>query len=137
MRWFWKAKDGGKYSTVTGYWLVEAKRLFSVVLLRFGPGTRENFHSHAFNGISWVLRGRLTEEHRYGDRIEYRPSWWPVITKRDTFHRVRSEGTSWVLNFRGPGCANWWEYDPVRDVDIRMAPGRVVLYETDAKYSGL
>ena len=35
------AKDGGPESNVTGYWLVESKRFFSIVLLKFDKGSRE------------------------------------------------------------------------------------------------
>ena len=41
MRLFFYGKDGGQYSTVWGYWLIEIKSLFSVVLLRFEGDSRE------------------------------------------------------------------------------------------------
>lgn len=43
MKLFTARKDGGEASTVTGYWLVEAKRLFSACLLRFHGKSREAF----------------------------------------------------------------------------------------------
>ena len=49
MKLFHKSHDGGKNSGVTGYWLIEWKSGFSIVVLRFSKGTREAFHSHAFN----------------------------------------------------------------------------------------
>mgnify|MGYP001575993171 CR=1 FL=1 len=58
MKLFYYGKDGGPESHVWGFWLIEAKSLFSIVLLRFENGTREAYHSHAFNSLSWVLRGR-------------------------------------------------------------------------------
>ena len=61
MKLFHKAKDGGPASTVTGYWLIESKRFFSIVLLRFDGPSREAFHTHAFNSISWVVKGVLLE----------------------------------------------------------------------------
>ena len=59
MKLFHKSKDGGPDSNVTGYWLIEWKKAFSVVLLRFDAGTREAYHNHAFNAISWILKGEL------------------------------------------------------------------------------
>jgi hypothetical protein len=126
---FWKhGKDGGYESTVDGYWLIEIKWLFSIALLRFGHGSRESFHSHAFNCISWVFGpGQLREEHRDG-RVQYhRRSFWPVITLRSTFHRVFSIGTTWVLTFRGPWSKTWREHDPRTGEDITLTHGRKVV----------
>lgn len=104
-------KDGGPKSKVTGYWLIEIKSLFSIVLLRFDPGTRDADHSHAFNSVSWLLRGMLIEivKGPPGIRrvIGYAPSLRPIMTYRTTNHRVCSVGTSWVLSFRGPWSKTW------------------------------
>ena len=98
------AKTEGQESTVTGYWLIEAKRLFSIALLRFDNGSRESYHSHAFNSISWLLSGYLREESLDGGFIDHTADWlWPIITRRKTFHRVFSSGTTWVLRFRARG----------------------------------
>lgn len=113
MKFLSLSKDGGPRSTVWAYWLVELKPLFSVVLLRFDNGTRDAYHSHAFDAVSWVLRGRLVEicigALTPGVRT-YVPSVRPVITKRDTFHKVHSVGRTWVLSFRGPWVDRWREY---------------------------
>jgi hypothetical protein len=124
MKLLQKGKDGGPESLVTGYWLIEIKSLFSIVLLRFEHGSREAFHSHVFNCFSWVLSGGLREEH-LGSNIEYHfPSLKPFCTYRDTFHKVSSAGRSWVLSFRGPWAATWEE-----SIDGRrriLGHGRVV-----------
>lgn len=150
MKFLETTKDGGAESTVWAHWLIEIKGLFSVALLRFEDGTRDAFHSHAFNCVSWVLRGCLVEQHKHArpekdrrlaeayhaaqdphgsskreTRLEdaYRnwldpnvdvhmPSLAPVITRRDTFHRVRSVGRTWVLTFRGPWSKTWREAVP-------------------------
>jgi hypothetical protein len=116
MKLFAKSKDGGPESKVWGYWLLEAKSWLSIVVLRFDEGTRDAFHSHAFNSVSWVLWGELTEEHHPDtnpdpwDRFEvHRPSLLPVLTFRDTTHKVKSTGTTWVLSFRGPWADKWKE----------------------------
>ena len=128
MKIFRKAKDGGPKSTVTGYWLIEAKRLFSLALLKFENGSRESYHSHAFNSVSWVLRGNLREEHMNGDVRTYKPSLLPVLTFRSTFHRVFSKGTTWVLTIRGPWDETWSEYDPDTRTHSTLKDGRVLLY---------
>ena len=126
MRLFYFGKDGGEESTVWGFWLVEIKSLFSIALLRFENGSREAYHTHAFNSVSWVLSGRLEEEiHGKGYSQLYYPSFLPVFTKRDTFHKVSSRGRSWVLTFRGPWAKTWKEYLPAESRYRTLASGRV------------
>lgn len=120
MLFFKKRKDGGPESTVTGYWLVELKRLFSILFLRFEGRSREAYHSHAFNAISWVLKGRLVEHDlsRPDEQIDrprttvYTPSFKPIFTPRDKVHKVDSDGVTLVLTFRGPWTDTWIEHRP-------------------------
>lgn len=124
------AKDGGKESTVTGYWLIEIKSLFSIVLLRFDHGSREAYHSHAFNCISWILKGQLEEKHLgkspLSSHTEFHYAGFkPIITKKKTFHKVYSHGTTWVLSFRGPWAKEWKEY--VDGEEITLTHGRKVV----------
>lgn len=127
-------KDGGEESHVWAYVLIEIKWLFSIMLLRFEDGSRDAFHSHAFNCVSWVLRGRLTEHHLpefhrgvYLSRVTpHEPSWRPVLTYRSTFHRVVSTGRTWVLTFRGPWAKTWEEFIPngLRGRFVTLTHGR-------------
>lgn len=120
-------KDGGPESTVSGFWLVEIKGWFSVVLLKFEDGSRDVYHEHAFNSISWVLKGQLYEEilrTRYSEVAIHYPSWRPVYTYRSTFHKVISLGTTWVLTFRGPWSATWREFIPSTCQTITLTHGR-------------
>lgn len=113
MRLFQYGKDGGPESTVWGWFLIEFKSLFSIVLLCFEDGSREAYHNHAFNCYSWVLKGKL-EENILEDASKniYTPSLKPIHTKRDTFHKVVSTGRTWVLTFRGPWSKTWKEFIP-------------------------
>ena len=120
-------KDGGPCSTVHGYWLVEIKRLLSIVLLRFDGASREAFHNHAFNCVSWVLRGRLIELHLDGRTETHGPSLLPVITRRSTFHKVDSDGRTWVLSLRGPWMSTWKEFIPDSGEVVTLGSGRRVL----------
>lgn len=136
MKIFKRDKDGGPKSTVTGYWLIEIKWLFSIVLLKFEDGSRDEYHSHAFNSLNWVLSGGVEEQHLRGNREAHRPSWRPVFTRRSTFHRVVSRGTTWVFSIRGPWRSKWREYDPRPEKDglpgrlITLTHGRKVVSET-------
>lgn len=128
MKFFKKMKDGGPASTVTGYWLVEIKKLFSVVLLRFDDGSRDAYHSHAFDSINWVLRGEVEEQGLFDSFTKrYLPSFIPVITRRERFHRVVSRGTTWVFSIRGPWLDEWFEYDPKTDRTSTLTHGREVV----------
>lgn len=120
-------KDGGPESTVWAHWLIECKRLFSIVLLRFEDGSRDAYHEHAFDCVSWVLRGRLVETLLDGDVLVHCPSWRPIITRRSTFHKVRSSGRTWVLSFRGPWARFWREYIPGTQEIRTLTHGRAVV----------
>lgn len=133
MKLFHYGKDGGADSTVWGFWLIEWKRLFSVALLCFEDGSREAYHSHAFNSVSWVLKGRLHEfvTHPVGDRcvgfqhLVYGPSMLPVFTSRERMHKVSSTGRTWVLTFRGPWAQFWKEYRPRENRTVTLSSGRI------------
>ncbi len=129
MKLFSLCKDGGPESHVWGYFAVEIKPLFSLVLLRFEDGSRDAYHNHAFNCISWVLKGHLTEHlvrDEYSDDLvdvnEYKPSLLPVLTFRDTRHKVVSHGRTWVISFRGPWTNSWKEV--VDGKEITLTHGR-------------
>lgn len=124
MKLFTYGKDGGKDSPVSGYWLVEAKRVCSLVLLHFDNGTRDAYHDHAFTSVSWLLAGVLVERHRSGQVTTYRPSLRPIVTRRRTFHQVESIGRSWVLSFRGPWASQWHEFRPAENRSVTLTSGR-------------
>jgi hypothetical protein len=128
MKLFSYGKDGGAESTVWGLWLIELKSLFSVALLVFEGKSREVYHTHAFNSISWLLKGGLTESRLLFRGFEsvhfHRPSWYPIITTKDNLHKVDSSGTSWVLTFRGPWAKTWTEFDPTIPKFTTLADGR-------------
>lgn len=120
-------KDGGAESKVWAFFLIEAKKLFSVAFLHFKDGSREAFHSHAFNAVSWVLWGQLNEEQFNGKRRTYRPSLKPVWTPRTNFHMVKSVGSTFVISFRGPWVDRWNEYWPETSQIVELTHGRKVM----------
>jgi hypothetical protein len=108
MKFFSKSKDGGPESHVDAFFIVEIKSLFSIVLLRFNQGTREAFHSHAFNAWTYWIHGMVLEEFPDG---KGRP-WWKgdwKYTPRRLMHKVRAVTTSYALSFRGPWVDRWQE----------------------------
>ena len=122
------AKDGGLESNVDGYWLIESKALFSIVLLRFRKGSREAFHTHAFNAVSWVLHGHMTEYTMDGDIIQLTPSIVPVYTARNRFHKVEGiANNTWALSFRGPWVDKWKEFLPKLNKYIILTHGRKIV----------
>ena len=103
-----KAPDGGKDSGVTGYFLVEIKALFSIVLLHFRPGTREAYHSHAFNAVTIWLWGKVKEHMLSGETLGWKAGRMKY-TPRDNFHKVEALTDAWCLCFRGPWEDYWKE----------------------------
>lgn len=110
MKLFKKSYDGGKESGVTGYWIVECKKLFSIVILRFSKGSREAFHSHAFDALTWWISGSVLEEFEDGRHpIKWHPSLKPKRTLKNTFHKIIAEKVSWAISIRGPWQNTWQE----------------------------
>lgn len=86
------------------------------LLLRFDEGSRDAYHTHAFNSISWVLKGELEEVTRtcvqYGGcyHTNYKPSLKPIYTPREKLHKMYGCAKhTWVLTFRGPWVDHWYE----------------------------
>lgn len=132
MRIFYKGKDGGPESPVTGYWLIEIKNLFSICLLKFNKGCRENYHSHAFNAYTWFIKGDLIEERIMDNTViykKYNRSIIPKLTKRDNLHRVSAIKDSWCLSIRGPWLKTWEEYDFINNKIITFTNGREIVKE--------
>lgn len=127
MKFLSYGKDGGPKSNVSGFWFLEIKDLLSSALLRFSDGSRDQYHSHAFDSLSWLVFGKLSEELLTGEVIEYHPSLWPIVTRRSTFHRVRSCGTSLVFTLRGPWSKTWLEFDSVTRVLTTLTNGRRII----------
>lgn len=108
-------KDGGPESRVHMYG-IESKRFGSILLLRFAPGSREAYHSHAFNCVSRILTGVLYEDRKFCDGyagrvFQPRTGWFK--TTRDNMHQVSGMApVTWVLTLRGPWATTWREYVP-------------------------
>lgn len=147
MRLFSKAKDGGPESPVTGYFLVEIKSLFSIVLLHFNRGTRESLHNHAFNALTVWLRGSVIEENRYSCRKDWRAGQ-VKYTPRGLMHRIITPATgvyisafgkvkarannngAWAISFRGPWKNTWHEYTPATERTVTLTHGRKIVSQT-------
>jgi len=111
LKLFQWAKDGGPESHVDAFFIVEIKPLFSIAILRFNEGTRENFHSHAFNAWTlWLGDAWVAEETPDGKKKFWHGGTWK-FTPRTLMHRVRAVFTSYALTFRGPWVERWEEYN--------------------------
>lgn len=120
------AADGGKDSGVKAYFLFEIKWLCSIAILRFSAGSREAYHSHAFNALTWWLKGSATEFHIDGKTLCWNPSWVPKITKRTCFHKIIANETTWAFTIRGPWCKTWQEYSN-NNVLVTLTNGREIV----------
>ena len=137
MKFLFKSKDGGPQSPVTGYWLVEIKSLFSIVLLHFGKGGREAFHSHAFNAVTLWLKGRVFEHIFNPVTKATETRGWQIgqlkYTPRAHMHRITTPDGAWALSLRGPWVMRWQEYSArTHQVATRMTPGRQISSQEQA-----
>ncbi len=120
------AKDGGPESHVTGFFLIEIKSLFSIVILQFKEGTREAFHSHAFNALTFWLSAAAYEEFPKAKAKYWKGGQWK-FTPRNLMHRVRAIVDSYAISFRGPWKETWNEYLPEQDKTVVLTHGRKVV----------
>lgn len=132
---FKKSHDGGKDSGVTGYWLIEWKSVFSIVLLNFKPNNRENFHDHAFNALTWWVKGCAKEicynpVKFYTEYNLWFPSFIPKFTPRSNVHKIIVDKSVWAISIRGPWKKEWHEYNKKENKLITLTNGRKVVCET-------
>ena len=81
-----------------------------VALLKFNKGSRENFHSHAFNAFTWFLFGDMMEERFIGksgqqpiiEHTRYKFGLKPKFTSKENLHLLLRHKTSWS-SIRGHG----------------------------------
>lgn len=118
MKLFHRSHDGGANSGVTGYWLIEAKSAFSIVLLHFRPGTREAFHEHAFHAITLWIKGRVREHHLDSFETKEFRAGQIKFTPRSCFHKIEALGHAWCLSIRGPWVDRWREQRGDRTVTL-------------------
>lgn len=130
MRLFFSRKDGGQKSTVTGFWIIEWKSVFSIVILCFHKGSREAFHSHAFNAFTIWFKGCVIETTLEGDNVKLQRQfvWEPIrfkFTPRGLVHKVFGIAEkSYCISFRGPWAKTWKEVLPGGEI-VTLAHGRV------------
>lgn len=124
---FTKSRDGGPSSPVDGYFLIEMKSLFSIALLKFNKGGREEFHTHAFDAFTWFLSGEMIEEDFNGTAYKYQRSWMPKFTRISKNHRVKAARDSWCLTIRGPWQDTWTEDSIVDNTTTTFTHNRVIL----------
>lgn len=124
-----KKKDGGPDSPVDAFFLIEIKWLFTIALLRFNPGVRTVYHSHAFNAWTWFLTGDMREETLKLGSTGFTPyvrRWKPKFTSRERLHRVHAKKMSWCFTIRGPWKKEWFEFTPGMQINT-LGHGHEVL----------
>lgn len=121
-RFFYIKPDGGKDSGVKAYFLLEWKKFFSIGILHFKKGTREAYHNHAFNALTWWIKGKVTEIKLDGEQKDFKPSIKPKFTSRDNFHKVLAHEDTFAITFRGPWNDSWKEYR--KDKYVTLTHGR-------------
>lgn len=125
-RLFYIKPDGGKESGVTGYFLIEWKAFFSIGILHFKEGSREAFHSHAFNAFTFWLKGEVTEvKYPSKESKRFSAGLKPKYTPRTNCHKVVAHKDTYALTFRGPWVDFWREVR--KDAHVVLTHGRRVI----------
>lgn len=125
-RLFYKKPDGGHDSGVTGYFLIEWKLFFSIGILHFKQGSREAFHSHAFNAFTFWLKGRVTEiTHPSHTQLDFSAGLKPKYTPRNKFHKILAHSDTYAITFRGPWVDHWYEFK--KSKLITLTHGRKIV----------
>lgn len=127
MNVFKKLKDGGSESPVDAYFLFEIKGLASIALLKFNKGGREAFHTHAFDALTWFIKGDLVEEDVSGETYKYKKSLVPKLTPKSKNHRVLANKDSYCLTVRGKWVDSWTEYNKESNETTFFNWGRKVV----------
>lgn len=131
-RFLYVKPDGGIDSGVKGYFLIEWKPFLSIGVLHFKKGSREAFHSHAFNAVTFWLKGSVTEiKHPSGQELKFSAGFKPKYTPRNNFHKIIADEDVYALTFRGPWMDYWYEFK--NNKHITLTHGRVVVSETETK----
>lgn len=94
------------------YTLFENKSLFSVYFHVFNTVEQDRFHTHAFDAVSFVLRGSYEEEQKLpsGIVIKKKVGVGVRYIPKDYNHRLlRSEPDTMSLLFAGPWVRYWTE----------------------------
>lgn len=123
--WFKTNKDGGKESNAYAYWLFEIKSFASIGLLKFDGKSREVYHNHAFDCIGLVLKGKLTEERINKPIRTFTPKVGLFIIYKNDFHKVSSDGITWVFTIRGIWNKEWQEIH--KDYLLTLSNGRIEI----------
>jgi len=127
MKFMSKAKDGGPDSPVTAFFILEMKPFFTIAILKFNKGSREQFHTHAFNAYTWLLKGHMLEETIDNSLYTYQKSLVPKYTPCSKNHRVIAHTNSYCLTLRGPWSKTWQEYDSSLNKTTAFTHGRKVV----------
>lgn len=137
MQW---AKDGGPNSPVDAFYIIEIKSLFSIMLLRFGEGVREAFHSHAFNAWTfWISNSPIEERLMDGGLVvsNIYDKWSWKYTSRSIIHRYILGARNWALTFRGPWKKTWQEARYTLngwEITTLKTPGREIINREYREY---
>lgn len=105
--------------------------MFSLAVLKFNKGSRENFHTHAFHSLTWFISGDMEELDICGDSYKYKRNLLPKITKRTKNHKVIANKTSWCITIRGRWVDTWTEYNSSKQKTIILTHGRKEINGVD------
>jgi hypothetical protein len=132
---FWKRKEiilgEQRVSELT---ILEWKKLFSLKLFHFHKtaGKQDRFHTHAFNAVSFLLKGNYTEEVVKDGRVVALPRNRSrlIFIPKNEYHRVTKGEGCYTLLLTGPWGAEFKELRSLGDShyqEVFLGAGRTDL----------
>lgn len=93
--------------------------------MKFNKGTREAYHKHVFDALTWWLWGSViehvfnenNEDNNKVEKINWCPWILPKYTPCDNLHKIEALETSYAISFRGPWKDTWYELKQIKDTD--------------------
>lgn len=93
------------------YTILEIKSLFSIYIHVFNTIKQDRFHTHAFNGLAFVLNGSYEEEYKTKKGVKSRHIGvgCRFIPKNYNHKILKSEKNTISILFAGPWSKYWTE----------------------------
>ncbi len=113
--------------------IIEIKYLGGIIVNIFNTSNQDRFHSHAFNALSWMIRGHYYEDVIVdGNLLKLKKIERSRFIPRNYIHKItKSSPNAMSITFEGPWESTWNEYFDNGRIKT-YSWGRKVIF--DSKY---
>ena len=91
--------------------IIEIKSLFSIYVHKFNTIAQDRFHTHAFNGLAFVIKGGYDEEYKDSTGIHLKTikPGFRYIPREYNHRLLKSKPNTISILFAGPWGKYWTE----------------------------